>query len=98
MPTSLPMCREPWPVLGDGVRVGQVTSVAMSPRLECGVALGMLDASHWHPETEVQVVTPDGVFFAAVCELPFDDVAVGRVEVRRARASADRDDRRSVVE
>jgi len=71
---SLPMCREPWPILGDGVRVGQVTSVAMSPRLECGVALGMLDASHWEPETEVQVVTPDGLFFAAVCELPFGDV------------------------
>lgn len=70
---ELPMCREPWSVLGDGVRVGQVTSVAMSPRLGCGVAIGMIDASHWDEATEVQVVAPTGQFFAAVGDLPFGD-------------------------
>ncbi len=71
----LPVCREPWPVLGNGARVGQVTSVAMSPRFGCGVAIGMIDASHWEPDTEVQVVSPDGQHLARVCELPFSEGA-----------------------
>ncbi len=70
---ALPTCREPWPILGDGIRVGQVTSVAMSPRLDCGVAIGMIDASHWTPGTDVYVVAPDGQHLATVCELPFGD-------------------------
>ena len=71
---TLPMCREPWPLLGDGARVGQLTSVAMSPRFDCGVGIPMIDASHWEPGTEVQVVSPEGHHLALVCELPFGDV------------------------
>ena len=73
MADDLPVCREPWPVLGDGARVGQVTSAAMSPRFEHGVGIGMIGMSHWEPETEVQIVTPDAVFPGVVCDLPFTD-------------------------
>jgi dimethylsulfoniopropionate demethylase len=68
---SLPMCREPWPIVDGDRRVGGLTSVAMSPSFECGVAIGMVDASHWHAETQVTVIAPDGRYGATVCELPF---------------------------
>jgi dimethylsulfoniopropionate demethylase len=66
---ALPMCREPWPVVCDGVHVGQVTSVAMSPRLGCGVAIGMIDAGYWDAGTSVMVTAPTGEFGAVVGEL-----------------------------
>lgn len=71
---ELPVCRWPWPVVADDRRVGQVTSVAMSPRFHCGVAIGMVETSHWDEGTELSVVTPTGECAATVTELPFGDV------------------------
>lgn len=68
---ELPMCRERWQVVDGDRQVGEVTSVAMSPSFGCGVAIAMIDASHWDPGTEVSVVAPDGVRPATVDELPF---------------------------
>ncbi|MEJ7799701.1 MAG: glycine cleavage T C-terminal barrel domain-containing protein, partial [Ilumatobacter sp.] len=70
---ELPMCRERWPVVDVGVdrQVGEVTSVAMSPSFGCGVAIAMIDASHWDPGSEVSVMTPDGKRAATIDELPF---------------------------
>ncbi len=70
---ELPMCRERWPVVDVGVdrQVGEVTSVAMSPSFGCGVAIAMIDASHWDPGSEVSVMTPEGSRPGTVDELPF---------------------------
>jgi glycine cleavage system aminomethyltransferase T len=43
----------------------------MSPDLGCGVAIGMIDSSHWDPATSVVVQSPEGQFAATVCDLPF---------------------------
>jgi dimethylsulfoniopropionate demethylase len=69
---TLPTCRQPWPVHDGDRRVGQVTSVAMSPAHECGVAIAMIETSHWEPGTSVEVAAPDGRRAATVCLLPFD--------------------------
>jgi dimethylsulfoniopropionate demethylase len=68
---DLPLCIEPWPVLIDGRRVGQATSVAVSPDLGCGVAIAMLDRGVCEPGTAVEVQAPDGARSADVSTLPF---------------------------
>lgn len=68
---AVPACRDPWPVLADGERVGRVTSAAWSPDFGTNVAIGMVRMTHWRPGTRVQVETPDGLRGAVVCELPF---------------------------
>ncbi len=68
---ALPSCRRPWPVSADGVTVGQVSSAATSPDLGCGIAIAMIDASHWTDGTEVQVDTGDDRFGGTVDSLPF---------------------------
>ncbi|NND75412.1 MAG: dimethylsulfoniopropionate demethylase [Ilumatobacter sp.] len=68
---DLPFCPRGWPVVADGVRVGEVSSVAMSPDLGCGVAMGMMERSHWDAGTIVLVETPDSAHTASVCTVPF---------------------------
>ena len=63
---ELPRCDRAWPVMGDGKRVGQVTSAAYSPDFECNVAIGMVRMTHWDAGTKVQVDTPDGMRNAVV--------------------------------
>jgi dimethylsulfoniopropionate demethylase len=60
--------RTAWPLLKDGVQVGQVTSAAWSPDFETNVAIGMVDAQHWNPGTELSVETPQGSRIACVEE------------------------------
>lgn len=67
----LPGCRTAWPVIADDRQVGTVSSAAMSPDLGCGVAIAMIDSSHWNPSTNVVVQTPDGQLPASVSDLPF---------------------------
>jgi dimethylsulfoniopropionate demethylase len=67
----LPLCQERWPVRAGGLEIGQVTSVANSPDLACGIGLAMLDRGHWRPGEPVEVATPDGTRSAKVTELPF---------------------------
>lgn len=67
---SVPQCREPWNVYGDGEVVGTVTSAIWSPDLATNVAIGMVRMTHWDPGTGVQVDAPDGVRSAEVCRLP----------------------------
>lgn len=69
---KVPACREAWPVLVDGERVGQVTSAVWSPDFGANVAISMIDRDHWQPGTAVQVETPDGDRDAVVCTLPFE--------------------------
>ena len=44
----------------DGHEVGQVTSVAQSPALDCAVGLGMVRREHWDTGNEMDVLNPDG--------------------------------------
>jgi folate-binding protein YgfZ len=55
----------------DGKEVGQVTSVASSPRLGI-VGLAMLHHSAWKPGTKLTVKDPEGELPAVVSELPFE--------------------------
>jgi dimethylsulfoniopropionate demethylase len=68
---DLPTCPRGWPVVVDGRRVGEVSSVAMSPDLGHGVAIAMMERSHWDAATNVVVETPDGNHPAVVVALPF---------------------------
>jgi len=70
---TLPGCRTVWPVIADDRQVGTVSSAAMSPDLGCGVAIAMIDASHWEPSTNVVVQTPNSQLAASVCDLPFNE-------------------------
>ena len=57
---AVPSCQSPWPVMVDGVLVGQVTSAAWSPDYNTNVAIGMIDSNHWTYGNEVNVQIPDG--------------------------------------
>lgn len=50
-----------WPLLKDGVPVGQVTSAAWSPDFETNVAIGMVAADCWDAGTRLEVETSDGL-------------------------------------
>ncbi|SHE67824.1 dimethylsulfoniopropionate demethylase [Ruegeria intermedia] len=63
---AVPPCDRPWPVYGDGKRVGQVTSATWSPDFQTNVSIGMLRLSHWDPGTRIEVETPDGMRSAVV--------------------------------
>ncbi|MEO0403138.1 MAG: dimethylsulfoniopropionate demethylase [Pseudomonadota bacterium] len=56
----------PWPIFGNGKRVGQVTSAAWSPDFETNVAIGMVRMTHWDAGTTLEVETPDGMRSATV--------------------------------
>ena len=69
---GLPSCVAPWPVLRDGGLVGSVSSAAMSPACQTGLAFAMLDRGHWEPGITVSVLTPTGALPAEVSSLPFN--------------------------
>ncbi|MEX3007627.1 dimethylsulfoniopropionate demethylase [Hoeflea sp. TYP-13] len=67
-----PSCTMPWPVTADGVRVGQMTSAAWSPRLKCNVGLAMIDRSYWDTGREVIVTSADeNRHLGQISDLPF---------------------------
>jgi dimethylsulfoniopropionate demethylase len=63
--------RQPWPVANNQASVGQVTSLAWSPRLAANVALAMVDTPHDQVDCSLTVHTPDGERSATVVALPF---------------------------
>lgn len=65
---ALKPAKDAWPLIADGVRVGQVTSAAWSPDFQTNVAIGMVDAGHWTDGTELTVETPEGARKAVVKE------------------------------
>ncbi len=67
----VPGQRDPWPVLANGKKVGQVTSITWSPRLEYNVALGMVELEYAPLGTELTLVAPDAERRATICEVPF---------------------------
>ena len=50
-----PTCSEPWPVLLDGKKIGQLTSGMYSPRLEANVAVGMIVRDFWEYKGPLEV-------------------------------------------
>ena len=70
---GLPPCVEPWPVVAEGRKVGQVTSAAWSPDLRTTVSIAMIRLTHWDPGTVVEVETPLGMKRAEVRSLPFTE-------------------------
>lgn len=57
---TLPLCDTLWPLLAGDKIVGRVSSAAVSPDFDCGVAIGMVRLTHWDDGTELVVRTPDG--------------------------------------
>lgn len=51
----LPRCDRVWPLMFDGLCVGQVTSARQSPYCRCGVAIGMVRMTHWDAGTPMGV-------------------------------------------
>ncbi|MCH9671049.1 MAG: dimethylsulfoniopropionate demethylase [Gammaproteobacteria bacterium] len=53
---------ERWPLKSDfGQVVGQISSAARSPDFDANVAIAMVDADYWTPDTHLWADTPDGV-------------------------------------
>ncbi len=69
---DLPSCIERWRVTAGDHVVGAVTTAAYSPDLGCGIAIAMIDRSHWDEGTLLDVELPDGSWTTArVSTLPF---------------------------
>lgn len=68
---ALDSCSEPWPVMHEGRHIGSISSAAMSPGFNCGVALAMMDNGFWDQGLAVEVMTPSGQHRAIVYDLPF---------------------------
>lgn len=62
-----------WPVLRDGLPVGQVTSAVHSPRLGKNIGYAMVPMAHSEIGTALQVETPLGRAPASVVPMPFVD-------------------------
>ncbi len=59
-----------WPLFDDGRMVGQLTSLAYSPRLETNIGLGIVDVSSSQPGHMLEVETWNGDERAVVSALP----------------------------
>jgi len=58
---SCPTCSIPWPILVDGIQVGQITSAIWSPRLKCNVGQAMIKRGYWEACQPVTVHSQDGL-------------------------------------
>ena len=65
---AVPPCDRFWPLLAKNKIVGRVSSAAWSPDFKTNVAIGMVRMTHWDPDTELVVETPDGPRSAIVRE------------------------------
>ena len=65
---DLPHNGSGWDVLDGSRKVGLIASSAWSPDFETNVAIGMIDKSHWHPGTRLEVHTKHGIRVATVKE------------------------------
>ena len=67
-----PPCGKPWPVMSAGVRIGQITSAAYSPRFGRNVGLSMIETGYWDRGQKVIVESADGQSRAGeISALPF---------------------------
>ena len=64
----VPPCDRAWPLMAGDKHVGNVTSAAWSPDFNTNVSIGMVRMTHWDDGTDLDVVTPEGVRAAQVCE------------------------------
>lgn len=62
-----------WCITRDGESVGKVTSAVYSPRLKQNIALAMVSTEFAGLDTELEVVTANGVTRATVVQIPFYD-------------------------
>ena len=65
------MNEDVWPLHAGGARVGQLTSLAFSPRLGRNIALGVVAADWSGTGAELEALTWDGWRGATVTETPF---------------------------
>jgi dimethylsulfoniopropionate demethylase len=72
---AVPALRTPWTISREGssgpTTVGYVTSAVWSPRLNCNVALAMVDTPHHAIDTALSVNAPDQRRTATVVRVPF---------------------------
>ncbi len=64
---------EMWPVHANGQRVGHLTSLTFSPRLEKNIGYALVGLEHSQLGTSLEVVTPWGRRAATVVKKPFVD-------------------------
>ncbi len=68
-----PPCASVWPLHVSGKTAGHISTAIWSPRLNCNVALGMLNRAYWAPGQEVVVQCGDGTQrLGEVTLLPMD--------------------------
>ena len=60
-----------WPVIADGLRVGEVTVAVYSPRLEMNIGYAMVPVGDSAPGTHLNLTAPWGSATAVVTERPF---------------------------
>ena len=65
---AVPSCQSPWPIMIDGLKVGQVTSAAWSPDYNTNVAIGMIDRDYWAYGNELSVHVSDGAQTASMMD------------------------------
>jgi dimethylsulfoniopropionate demethylase len=63
---TLPLCDRPWPVMAGDKQVGAITSAAISPDFDQGVAIGMVRMTHWDAGTALHVQTRQGTYDAVI--------------------------------
>ncbi|MGI9461246.1 MAG: dimethylsulfoniopropionate demethylase [Alphaproteobacteria bacterium] len=73
--SEIPTCSIPWQVFADkdnhnGKQVGRVTSATTSHETGGGIAIAMIDSTHWQVGTRLMVETPDGLKTASVTSFP----------------------------
>jgi len=67
-----PPCANTWPLTVDDNSAGHISTAIWSPRLECNVALGMLNSEYWNHGQAVVVHCADStVRSGVVVDLPF---------------------------
>jgi len=68
-----PWLPDPWPVKADRARVGTLTALAMSPRLEKNIGYAWVPIRFAKLGTRLSIVTPEGDRDAIVAKKPFID-------------------------
>jgi glycine cleavage system aminomethyltransferase T len=64
-------CQEWWPIWHKDERVGKLTSVAWSPRMQTSIGMGLVAVEQASPGTALTVQTPVGPVPATVTPMPF---------------------------
>jgi dimethylsulfoniopropionate demethylase len=61
-----PPCGQPWPLIFEEKKVGQITTAIWSPKFQKNIALGMVEESTWEIGQKLVIQTQDGELFSGI--------------------------------